>query len=91
MICYDIMEANNIMEALDSSLEFPIGAKFYFQGNLFEIVESKEEIWGCPECAFSKRGEDVLCDFVKCTGGSRHDNKVTCFRKVTEAKENNNG
>lgn len=90
MICYDVMEANSIMEALDSSLEFPIGAKFYFQGNLFEIVESKEKTWGCPECAFSKRGEDVLCDFVKCTG-YRHDNKVTYFRKVTEAKENNNG
>lgn len=76
------------IEAIEDSLDLPIGTKFYFRNNLFEVVEFKEGIWGCPGCAFSisKRNEEEMCNIMECTD-SRRDGKTVCFKEVVKAEE----
>ena len=76
------------IQILDESLELPIGARFYFRNNLFEVAEFKKGGYGCSECAFSrsKRNEEEICDIVKCAI-DRHDDKSIYFREVFETEE----
>ena len=76
------------IEAIEGSLDLPIGTKFNFHDNLFEVAEFKEGIWGCPGCAFStaKRNEEEMCDIMECTD-SRRDGRTVCFKEVVKAEE----
>lgn len=78
------------IEAIESGLDLPIGTRFYFRDNLFEVIELKDGIWGCPKCAFSsaKRNEEEICEVMNCNA-RRHDDKFVYFREVIEAEEKN--
>lgn len=77
--------------AIEDSLDLPIGTKFYFRDNLFEVAEFKGGVWGCPECAFSpsKRNEGGICAVMDCNA-HRHDDKFVYFKEVKEIEEQHN-
>lgn len=81
------------VEEIAFLLELPIGTRFYFGEQLFEVVESKEGNFCCSKCAFSK-SEKAFCDVMNCNEGAkyrygyeRHDKKYVFIKEVEQSKE----
>lgn len=73
------------IEAIYSSLELPIGTRFYFRDSLLEAVGSEESEYCCEKCAFYKRKEDKMCQVMNCF--SRDQKIYFFFKEVTEVEE----
>ena len=74
------------VEALEYTLELPIGTKFYYWNRLYEVVEPKRKELCCLECAFWEEIiNDPMCQVMNCGGHSyrkRHDGKRVVFKEI---------
>lgn len=79
-------------EDIEYSLELPIGMRFYFKNQLYEVVELNSRI-RCPECAFFNEFlNDPMCQIMLCNKKDRHDKKHIFLKEVKELEgETNNG
>ena len=75
---------------MERSIEILIGTRFYFRNHLYEVAEFEEGKQGCIQCAFYKRGNEAICEVMKCNL-PRHDDKYIRFLEVKETEEKNNG
>ena len=67
-----------------STVELPIGTRFYFRGCLYEVVELGGGKWDCSQCEFDNRYDEAICEVMNCDKSERHDGKYVYFNEVKE-------
>ena len=67
---------------MDKMIELPIGTRFYYKGNLCEVVKLEDEYdyEKCSKCDMSFNE----CSVMNCSKKSREDGKSVCFKWVED-------
>lgn len=62
-------------------VEMTVGSRFFYDGKLCEVVETKAG-FACDRCVFDE--DRYTCDNTECRASKRHDGKYVCFKEVKE-------
>ena len=74
------------VEALEYTLELPIGTTSYYWNRLYEVVEPQRKELCCLGCAlWEEIINDAMCQVMNCGGDGyrkRHDGKRAVFKEI---------